>query len=358
MVGPSTQMQPFDASQQLRIQQLQPVPLTARTDNTQDDFDHLLELDHCPVVGTPLPGKPKRSLLQLFKTKLCQAWSTGRCRRGRSCRFAHGDQELRVSPDLSKTKKCPYLSTDMGCQSGPNCPFAHTEAELRVTEGCFKTSLCRFWEADQCINGDACRFAHGAHELRMDTEAEDKTETTRNRSGATSLSTTSSEHDPALRMASQGSFMTRRDSEYTRRDSEIQTFSPGFQNPNNKAAAAAAYYGAPQFQQPYSPAGVAAYPMMNQQQQQMHMNQQMQMNQQQARMINQQHQMMQQQPQQPHMTVQQQQQLARKQSQTMQQAPPPLPAPMMYIDFLSLLIKIRTKIMIFHQNLSKTKCAQ
>jgi len=52
------------------------------------------------------------------------------------------------------------------CHMGQNCAFAHGETELRSTPDFFKTSLCQNFAKGSCIHGSKCRFAHGEAELR------------------------------------------------------------------------------------------------------------------------------------------------------------------------------------------------
>jgi len=85
----------------------------------------------------------------------------GVCHFGDACAFAHTTEELQGVPDLKKTRLCRYKE----CKE-KNCLFAHSEAELRSTDLCFKKSLCMWHQKGRCRNGEQCRFAHGASELR------------------------------------------------------------------------------------------------------------------------------------------------------------------------------------------------
>ena len=58
-----------------------------------------------------------------------------------NCNYAHQEEELRVQPNLKKTKLCnAYLGGR--CLNGVNCSFAHGEDELRATPDFYKTALC------------------------------------------------------------------------------------------------------------------------------------------------------------------------------------------------------------------------
>ncbi|CAE7629152.1 ZFP36L1 [Symbiodinium pilosum] len=64
------------------------------------------------------------------KTQLCSFWVRGACKRGAACAFAHGESQLRETPDLSKTKICKMFQTG-ACELGESCTFAHCREELR-----------------------------------------------------------------------------------------------------------------------------------------------------------------------------------------------------------------------------------
>jgi hypothetical protein len=49
------------------------------------------------------------------------------------CRYAHKKEELRISTDLLKTKKCRFFANGH-CAVGEACRFAHTVEELREAE--------------------------------------------------------------------------------------------------------------------------------------------------------------------------------------------------------------------------------
>ena len=100
---------------------------------------------------------------QFRRTQLCKVFlQYGVCRD--DCSFAHSENELKVMPDLQKTKLCPARPS--ACVNA-HCPFAHGIAELRATAPIYKTQLCN-WYADsgKCTRGARCRHAHGLGELR------------------------------------------------------------------------------------------------------------------------------------------------------------------------------------------------
>lgn len=68
------------------------------------------------------------------KTKLCMFYEQGHCARGHACAFAHGQDELRSVPDLSRTKLCPSLVKHGYCRKGADCRHAHSSTELRPVD--------------------------------------------------------------------------------------------------------------------------------------------------------------------------------------------------------------------------------
>eukprot|EP00922_Rhytidocystis_sp_ex-Travisia-forbesii_P066422 GHVS01098608.1.p1 GENE.GHVS01098608.1~~GHVS01098608.1.p1 ORF type:complete len:727 (+),score=148.77 GHVS01098608.1:331-2511(+) len=103
---------------------------------------------------------------QFYKTKLCPHHETGGCRKKVDCFFAHGKEELRIAPDLRKTKLCQDFLKNGSCSRGRGCMYAHAEKELRFTDGYWKTDLCKYWKSGGCTSGHVCRHAHGQEELR------------------------------------------------------------------------------------------------------------------------------------------------------------------------------------------------
>jgi len=72
-----------------------------------------------------------QALRTLFrKTKVCNFFSSGCCKKGTKCKFAHSLDELKPQPNLCNTKLCPALS-GYGLCGGGNCKYAHHESEIR-----------------------------------------------------------------------------------------------------------------------------------------------------------------------------------------------------------------------------------
>lgn len=111
--------------------------------------------------------RPAQASLVAVKTKLCHRYVSGRCSNSK-CTFAHGEQELRLRPDLRRTKLCQQWMEQGLCRNGSDCTFAHGQAELQSTNDFFKTTLCPAWKSTaRCDFGAACRHAHGQEELRL-----------------------------------------------------------------------------------------------------------------------------------------------------------------------------------------------
>ena len=87
-----------------------------------------------PVPAGPVDRKSSKTehFEHLFrKTKLCAFFQRGQCNKGRECGFAHGEQDLSVRPNLTKTVMCSAWLRRRSCRAGKACTFAHGAAELR-----------------------------------------------------------------------------------------------------------------------------------------------------------------------------------------------------------------------------------
>lgn len=115
--------------------------------------------------GRQQPKEDAPDVNPLYKTRLCNFYMEGACQKGSRCSFAHGHDDLRDSPDFSRTSVCPALLNIGECRK-PDCRYAHNAAELRVASGLLKTKMCSFHLSGLCIVGEACRFAHTAEELQ------------------------------------------------------------------------------------------------------------------------------------------------------------------------------------------------
>eukprot|EP00929_Paragymnodinium_shiwhaense_P047453 TRINITY_DN24076_c0_g1_i1.p1 TRINITY_DN24076_c0_g1~~TRINITY_DN24076_c0_g1_i1.p1 ORF type:complete len:385 (+),score=69.69 TRINITY_DN24076_c0_g1_i1:88-1242(+) len=110
-------------------------------------------------VHTPLQ-------LQMKKTRICNFWQEGKCKRGDKCTFAHGDVDKAQAPDLRKTSLCQKYMRRQCHLSSEQCNFAHGEDEVRHIGVCYKTKMCLSWQKGNCNQGKHCKFAHGEDELK------------------------------------------------------------------------------------------------------------------------------------------------------------------------------------------------
>lgn len=91
-----------------------------------------------PPVASTVPksraskqGRSRPNLSRVCqKTKICSFYLRDACTRGKSCTFAHDEQELQPKPDLSCTKPCPDLLSIGHC-TRPDCKYAHNDCEIR-----------------------------------------------------------------------------------------------------------------------------------------------------------------------------------------------------------------------------------
>lgn len=100
---------------------------------------------------------------------MCEFWKVNKCRKGSACSYAHGEEDLRLSPDFERTSVCPAF-LKMGHCSNPSCRYAHSVDELRVAPNLLKSKMCSFFLDGRCVVGKACRFAHSVQELSQSAE--------------------------------------------------------------------------------------------------------------------------------------------------------------------------------------------
>lgn len=71
----------------------------------------------------------ERRRASAYKTALCQSFkTTGECEYGGMCRFAHGEDELRLPPQAHpkyKTQLCNKFAVFGSCPYGSRCQFIH-----------------------------------------------------------------------------------------------------------------------------------------------------------------------------------------------------------------------------------------
>eukprot|EP00927_Polykrikos_kofoidii_P071920 TRINITY_DN68108_c0_g1_i1.p1 TRINITY_DN68108_c0_g1~~TRINITY_DN68108_c0_g1_i1.p1 ORF type:complete len:420 (-),score=51.42 TRINITY_DN68108_c0_g1_i1:157-1416(-) len=92
------------------------------------------------------------------KTRLCSFHGNGvNCPYGVTCTFAHGENELRSSPNLQYTKLCASLFGKGKCPGPGRCKFAHDQHEVRA--------VSHVRHQNNVIDGFQ-RFAHDENKVR------------------------------------------------------------------------------------------------------------------------------------------------------------------------------------------------
>jgi len=126
---------------------------------------------NAPVTIEDMPAPSlvtkKDATKWLHKTKLCVYRVQGACRLGSKCSFAHSVGEVQDAPNLHKTQMCEAFLA--GNCTRENCTFAHGDEELRLSPN-FKNKLCKWFGKGKCRNGVECGFAHGQEQLRSQPE--------------------------------------------------------------------------------------------------------------------------------------------------------------------------------------------
>ena len=72
-----------------------------------------------------------QNYMQKKKTELCLNWvTTGSCKFGDHCSFAHGENQLKKKDNLTtqyKMKPCKHFIEEMYCPYGSRCVFSHKD---------------------------------------------------------------------------------------------------------------------------------------------------------------------------------------------------------------------------------------
>lgn len=113
----------------------------------------------------PVAFEVAAPITPLYKTRMCDFFKRGACAKGARCPYAHGEDDLRPSPNFEKTAVCPTLRSKGRCDN-PKCRYAHATSEVRIAPSLMKTKMCSFHFSGLCDVGDACRFAHSIEELQ------------------------------------------------------------------------------------------------------------------------------------------------------------------------------------------------
>jgi len=142
----------------------------------------------------------------VIKSQICSFWKKGKCKRGSSCTFAHGNEELN-EPVVLEVIACPFhragfcrlgdkcrnLHDDIGaddpapqvckfwqmnkCREGSNCKFSHGEMQRSQSAYIRRASLCQFQSSGVCKFGDRCLQAHAERELVQDVNDNNESQT-------------------------------------------------------------------------------------------------------------------------------------------------------------------------------------
>lgn len=105
---------------------------------------------------------------QFKKTQMCRFFQRSACRKGDSCEFAHGPQELAQPPDLRRTSLCKAFMEGCCPESAETCRFAHGIAMLRRTQGFEKVVLNKEpQEEDTAVFGYESQQVQLHHMLRQ-----------------------------------------------------------------------------------------------------------------------------------------------------------------------------------------------
>ncbi|KAK9802695.1 hypothetical protein WJX73_007421 [Symbiochloris irregularis] len=105
-----------------------PIPSSLESSGSLRDY---VSPQYRLAVNKPLPNHARSangSVNTLYKTELCRTWqSSGNCRYGGKCQFAHGSAELREVDrhPKYKTELCRTFVVTGSCPYGQRCRFIH-----------------------------------------------------------------------------------------------------------------------------------------------------------------------------------------------------------------------------------------
>jgi len=100
------------------------------------------------------PGWRRHFRSQFCKTKLCRFNAIGQCNYGQKCAFAHSSWELENAPDLTKTALCLAWEKGQCPLEAEDCHFAHGSEELRLTPAFNKAKFSRRTRAAESQESD------------------------------------------------------------------------------------------------------------------------------------------------------------------------------------------------------------
>eukprot|EP00197_Chlamydomonas_leiostraca_P002398 CAMPEP_0202858516 /NCGR_PEP_ID=MMETSP1391-20130828/1014_1 /ASSEMBLY_ACC=CAM_ASM_000867 /TAXON_ID=1034604 /ORGANISM="Chlamydomonas leiostraca, Strain SAG 11-49" /LENGTH=627 /DNA_ID=CAMNT_0049537441 /DNA_START=96 /DNA_END=1979 /DNA_ORIENTATION=+ len=145
-----------------------------------------------PRQGPPPQGPPQDQSQDpgvFYKTRICNKWREGHCPFGDTCKYAHGEHELRHMNDNLREgigRDAPAPRSHAPSHAGPSSSMRdhrsgsgdhHRDSRDSRDRGgsserergdAHKTRLCsEFMNTGRCRYGSTCTFAHGQHELRQ-----------------------------------------------------------------------------------------------------------------------------------------------------------------------------------------------
>ncbi|MEN2496081.1 MAG: hypothetical protein MHMPM18_000647 [Marteilia pararefringens] len=143
----------------------------------------LYKLSDCTTCSmSSEPSTTSTTMAEKYKTTICSQFiSKGHCSYGKACIFAHGYNELRYfnsenfrndnanynkklrSIKKFRTEICqPFITTGV-CKYGERCMYAHSQDEVRIDQTTlnYKTKICiNDFKFRNCTFGDKCAFIH------------------------------------------------------------------------------------------------------------------------------------------------------------------------------------------------------
>ena len=97
----------------------------------------------------------KMAILNNAKTVLCSSFmETGKCKYGKNCTFAHGEDELKSLKFYAKP--CILFNRNGRCDKGNQCEYLHFK-EPYVIKPCLHHHVNN---VGQCKYGDTCQYSH------------------------------------------------------------------------------------------------------------------------------------------------------------------------------------------------------
>mmetsp|Transcript_64365 Transcript_64365/g.123868 ORF Transcript_64365/g.123868 Transcript_64365/m.123868 type:complete len:273 (+) Transcript_64365:64-882(+) len=109
------------------------------------------------MVLAQSPGWRRQFRNQFRKTKLCHFNAVGECNAGQKCAFAHSPGELEAGPNLTKTTLCSAWQRGQCPRAAADCRFAHGSEDLRLTPAFNNTKFSQRTRVAQNSSNDSQR---------------------------------------------------------------------------------------------------------------------------------------------------------------------------------------------------------